>query len=56
MYPGKRLILIFDNAAYYHGMPDEGKSPLQDTKENNAAGLCAIMVSEIEMQTGRGIQ
>lgn len=56
MYPGRRVILVLDNAPYHHGMPEGWKSPLKDTKEANAARLRKLGVASIEVQTDMGIR
>ena len=55
-YPGKRAILVLDNAAYHHGMPEGWKSPLQDSKEANAARLRELKVDAIHVLTGVGLE
>ncbi|CAN0085238.1 unnamed protein product, partial [Sphacelaria rigidula] len=55
-HPEKRVILVLDNAAYHHGMPEGWKSPLQDTKEANADRLRLLGVDAIDAQTDLGIR
>ncbi|CAM9467156.1 unnamed protein product [Sphacelaria rigidula] len=55
-YPGKRVILVLDNAAYHHGMPKGWKNPLQGTKEANADRLRQLGVDAIDVQTDLGIR
>lgn len=49
-YEEKKMILILDNAAYHHGMPDEWKSPLKATKAINAALLRDLGVETITVR------
>ena len=49
LYPGKKMILILDNAAYHHGMSDGWKSPLQATKAENLRTLRQLEQRQIRV-------
>ncbi|CAN0285249.1 unnamed protein product, partial [Ectocarpus fasciculatus] len=48
-YPDKQMILVMDNAAYHHGMPEGWAAPLQSSKKANLATLRELQENQLDL-------